>query len=485
MDMEGEKNVKTNYLRLKRTLQLKKQLSFTDLLFLSLEGQAPFLTLLTYATSVILYSLLFSPFLIIVGALIVLVNGLIVYKLSRMYVETGGYYIYALYSLTRRLGLETGWMYIFYSAFYGTAYLIGSTFILHYVLGLNAVTSLLVVFIPSIVFLLSGLKPSARYAEISGISEIILIFIIFVIGIYMARFHFFNPFVKIPPLNDIALALLFAIGIPTGYGTIIPLSGETINTKDIGKAVLLVIMLGAVIESLGVYGLIDMGIYTHQFSLIFHSQVPILDLLRTNFGIYALVVMVYAAVSDGILSALSFMIGTSRTIYAMAQKDMLPSIFTWLRNNQPILASLLTIFIYGIILVPSILTIKNPFYLFIELGAIAGLANLFVHLSANFSLFFTAIRQIKKRVLSGMGLAGRVFSSILSKISDLTLSSIAIGITLLTLLYSLQSVDKLAENIFMGWIIVGFLYAEIVENYRELKYKDIKNSDDGSEASPS
>jgi len=473
--MEDER-LKVNYLRLKRTLQLKKQLSFKDLLFLSLEGQAPFLTLLTYATSVIIYSLLFSPFLIIIGALIVLVNGLVVYKLSRMYVETGGYYIYALHSLTRRLGLETGWMYIFYSAFYGTAYLIGAAFILHYILGIGTITSLLTVFIPSIIFLLSGLKPSARYAEISGIAEIILIFIIFVVGIYMAHFHFFNPFVKIPSLKNMALALLFAIGIPTGYGTIIPLSGESINEKDIGKAVILVIMLGAVVESLGVYGLIDMGIYTHQFSLVFHTQVPVVDLMRTNFGLYAVVVMVYAAVSDGILSALSFMIGTSRTVYAMAQRDMLPSIFTWLRSNQPILASILTIFIYGIILIPTVFTIKNPFYLFIELGAIAGLANLFIHLSANFSLLFTAVRYIRKGINSTVGAAMRAFRSIMANISDLTLSGIAIGITLMTLLYSLQSVDKLAENIFMGWIIVGFLYAEIVENYHELKQKEINEN---------
>jgi amino acid transporter len=329
--------------------------------------------------------------------LLVLINGIVVSKLSKKYEEGGGYYIYAMYSLTRRLGLETGWMYIFYSSFYGAAYIIGSSFVLHFVFNLNPLLSALIVFIPASTFLIIGIKPSAKYAELSGIIEIIVIAAIFVISIYLSNFHFFNPIQKIPPLGQIAISLLFAIGIPTGYGSITPLSEESINSKNIGRVVLLVIIIGGLITSLAIYGIIDVGLFKSQLSTILSSTAPVLSLLKTNFGIVGLFIMVYAAISDGILASLSFMLGTSRTVYAMSQKDMLPSVFTWLRNNEQIMASILTAFIYGIISFLGLATIKNPFYLFLELGALAGLANVFVHLSANFSLIFSSIRELKRR----------------------------------------------------------------------------------------
>ncbi|MGC8572771.1 MAG: APC family permease [Caldisphaera sp.] len=459
---------KTEYLRLRKSSKLKKGLSFKDLLFLSLGGQAPFLSLLTYATSVILYSFLFSPIIIVFGMLLVLINGIVVSKLSKKYEEGGGYYIYAMYSLTRRLGLETGWMYIFYSSFYGAAYIIGSSFVLHFVFNLNPLLSALIVFIPASTFLIIGIKPSAKYAELSGIIEIIVIAAIFVISIYLSNFHFFNPIQKIPPLGQIAISLLFAIGIPTGYGSITPLSEESINSKDIGRVVLLVIIIGGLITSLAIYGIIDVGLFKSQLSTILSSTAPLLSLLKTNFGIVGLLIMVYAAISDGILASLSFMLGTSRTVYAMSQRDMLPSVFTWLRNNEPIMASILTAFIYGIISFLGLATIKNPFYLFLELGALAGLANVFVHLSANFSLIFSSIRELKRRasIISNYAIR-KIINFILTKIGDIIIGLVAALFSLIVLIYSLGTVNKIIENLFMGWIIIGFLYAEIVDSIKQ------------------
>ncbi|WP_157463143.1 APC family permease [Caldisphaera lagunensis] len=457
-----------NYLRLRRTTTLKRKLSFRDLFFLSLGGQAPFLSLLTYATGVIIYSFLFSPLIIILGALLVLINGLVVYKLSKKYQEAGGYYIYAMYSLTRRLGLETGWMYIFYSAFYGSAYIVGASFLLHYVFNLNPLISALIVFIPAITFLIMGTKPSAKYAEFSGIIEIAFIALISIIGIYLAHFHFYNPIQKVPSINKIALAILFAIGIPTGYGSITPLSEESINHKDIGRAALLVIIVGGLVTGFAIYGLIDAGLYTSQLSSIITSSVPILNLLKENFGIIALIFMIYAAISDGILASLSFMLGTSRTVYAMAQKEMLPSVFTWLRGNEPIMASILTAIIYGAISFLGLITIKNPFYLFLEFGAIAGLSNVFVHLSANFSLVLSSIRDLKNRAkIIGTYAIEKIFNFIINKTTDLIIGISAILFSLIVLLYSMATVNKIVENLFMGWIIIGFLYAEIVDSIKQ------------------
>lgn len=49
-----------------------------------------------------------GAFAMIIATFVVLFNGLVVYFLSKRFSRGGGYYVYALYGLTSRLGLETG-----------------------------------------------------------------------------------------------------------------------------------------------------------------------------------------------------------------------------------------------------------------------------------------------------------------------------------------------------------------------------------------
>jgi len=45
---------------------------------------------------------------VLVATFVVLFNGLVIYFLSARFKRGGGYYTYALYSLTSRLGFNTG-----------------------------------------------------------------------------------------------------------------------------------------------------------------------------------------------------------------------------------------------------------------------------------------------------------------------------------------------------------------------------------------
>ncbi|MCL4336053.1 MAG: amino acid permease, partial [Candidatus Thermoplasmatota archaeon] len=142
--------------------ELKRHLSFRDVYFLSFGGQSPLLSLLTYGAVAVSLGGLFSPVIMILAALLVLINGFVVLRLSKRFTTTGGYYSYAVQTLSDRVGFETGWMYIFYSLLFGLAYLIGAVFVINYILGLPIFLILFAMLAPAILFLVIGIQPSAR-----------------------------------------------------------------------------------------------------------------------------------------------------------------------------------------------------------------------------------------------------------------------------------------------------------------------------------
>ena len=329
---------------------LRRQLSLTDLVFLSFGGQAALLSLLTYATGVIIQVGEFAPISIVIGTLIVLFNAMAVYGLSKRYGEAGGYYIYAFYSLTRRLGLETGWMYILYSVIYGSAYVAGSAYVLRYVLHIDPLLAALIVFIPAALFLITGIRPSARYAEVASIIEISVLAYIVISNLFIAGFRFYNPFShrvisEVTP-GLLAVSLLFAIGIPTGYGSITPLGGEAIRKEDVGKAAIIVVISGGLLTAAVIYTLIDASIMTHSINYVLAARVPVLDFLRKYYGYFAAAPLLFAAFNDGVLAPLSFMAATSRTIYAMAKNQMLPASLAALKGDHPFNSVIATVVLY-------------------------------------------------------------------------------------------------------------------------------------------
>ncbi|MEM3213961.1 MAG: amino acid permease, partial [Metallosphaera sp.] len=108
----------------------KRVIGVTDLIFISLGGQSPFLSVLTYGVEAYLLVGRGAALAIILGTVLVLLNGMVVYILSRKFTKTGGYFTYAYYTLTKRLGFETGWLYLLYSSMYGSAYVLGASYIL-------------------------------------------------------------------------------------------------------------------------------------------------------------------------------------------------------------------------------------------------------------------------------------------------------------------------------------------------------------------
>ncbi len=73
-----------------RNEEPKRVIGVLDLIFLSLGGQSPFLSVLTYGVEAYLIIGTGASLAIILGTVLVLINGMVVYILSRKFTKAGG-----------------------------------------------------------------------------------------------------------------------------------------------------------------------------------------------------------------------------------------------------------------------------------------------------------------------------------------------------------------------------------------------------------
>lgn len=427
--------------------QPKREIGLRDLVFLSLGGQSPFLSILVYGAVALQNAGFFGPIAIILGTLLVLLNGMVVYKLSTKFTSEGGYYTYAYYSLTKRLGFETGWAYLLYSSFYGAAYSLGAAYVLSAVLPINPLYSLIVVLGISSVLALLGKRPSFKYAIIAATIEIVILGFVAISFLYTTHFTFYNPFSHIPPLDALGYAILFGSGVPTGYGSITPLSGEVKDPKKtVPRAIVTVILLGGLLAALDIYAIGDHALF-YNLNV---QNLNVLSLIADRFGLLTLAFVLFAAANDGILATLSFMLATSRTIFAMASHGFFPSSLARIKNNELFNAIAVTVIAYWIIALGSTVifgfNVENAFE---YVALISLLANAYVHLAANFSLSKISLKRLRRRR------------------SQLALALGAVVFTLVTMIESASKSPAFAVDTFLLWLIAGFLVAEIIDMSKE------------------
>jgi amino acid transporter len=447
---------------------LKRQLSFRDAFFLSFGGQSPLLSLLTYGAVALSLGGYFAPIIILIGAAVVLVNGLVVQRLSKRFTSFGGYYTYATHLLSERFGFQTGWMYLYFSILFGSAYVIGAVYVINYVFGISPVIVALAITIPAFVFLIFGIKPSAKYAVFAGVIEIIVLVGFFLFSIYFSHNSFYSP-ISFPgatslSAGQLALAVVFAMGIPLGYSAIAPISGEVISAeKVVGKTMISVIIIGGSLAAIFIYGLINLLVSNgvNIYSVSSGSGLVVINLVNTyfgGFGKYFVLILAVAAINDGVLAVLSLSAAASRTIFKMSLDHALPGFFSKQRNGQPIVANLsagmASLLISTLLLIPF-----QPSIAFVALGTTSIFGELFIHLAANFSLLRVSVRRVRRKLFGGFS----SLRTVLYPFGEIALAFSAVIITLFVLVFSMLSAVLLYVSFFLGWIVVGYLLSDVKE----------------------
>jgi amino acid transporter/predicted transcriptional regulator len=449
---------------------LKRSLGLRDVFFLSFGGMSPLLSLLTYGAVALEYGGPLAPLIMIIGMLLVLVNGLVVMQLSKRFRTTGGYYTYAFQALTERVGLSTGWMYLFYSSLYAMAYLVGAVFIVNTLFGISSYLIFFVIIIPAITFLILGVRPSSKYAVYTGIIEILVIVVIFVFSILLAGGSTYipNPITMHISSGFLALGILFAMSIPTGYGSIAPISGEIKDPeKTVGRAAVSVIMVGGTLATIFLYGiynlLLHLGISTSS-----SGGLPILGILENHFSVYSyyiIIVVAIASINDGILALLSFGSAASRTIFRMGVDRSFPAFFAKKIRDQPIAGNITVSLI--LFFIPLIMITRFPNETaFIILGTIASLGGLFIHIIADFSLIRIGLRRSKRMLLRGAkGLWSRT-----KDYKEVILAIAASIITSIELIYAAYSTVLVYSTLFLIWIVLGYIIVDIKDIVTKTPY---------------
>ena len=442
--------------------ELARSLGFRDLFFLSFGGMSPLLSILTYGAFAITLAGYDAPLVMVIGTLLVLVNGLSVTRLSRRFSSSGGYYTYAFQALSARIGFDTGWMYIFYSVLYGTAYVMGAVYILHLVFGIPVFLALAIIVVPSVTFLVIGIRLSSSYALYAVAIEISIMIAIIVVSFVVTKGAAYFPNPQIYPITpaDLFLGILFAMGIPTGYGSIAPVSGEVKNPKkDVGRSVVTVILTGGILATLMIYAFANLILQTHLIIPV-ADKLPIISILRNDFrgyGIYFYYAVAIATINDAILAFLSFGSAASRTIFRMGVDGSFPRLFGKKdRRNTPLIAIIFTSLVM-IMLPLIILGYVSSETGFIILGTISALGGLFIHISANFSLIRIGFRR-------GRRLALKAKDALLKRIMDYDEFILAITgaiISSIVMIYSAYSAVSAYTTIFLVWIVIGFVLSEV------------------------
>ncbi|MCL4348715.1 amino acid permease [Ferroplasma acidiphilum] len=451
--------------------ELTRHLTFKDVFFLSFGGMSPLLSILTYAAFAITLAGYDAPIVMVIGTLLVLVNGLVVTQLSKRFSSSGGYYTYAFQALSARIGFDTGWMYIFYSILYALAYLTGAIFIIVSVFGISEYYAFLLIIIPSITFLIVGIKLSAKYALYAVAIEISLMVAIVVISFIITKGAAYipNPAVYHISGGDFVLGILFAMGIPTGYGSIAPVSGEVSNPKKVvGRSVISVILIGGTLATLMIYAFANL-ILQNNIVIPTSDKLPVIGIILHNFGKYGIYLYYatgIATINDAILALLSFGSAASRTFFRMGYDKSFPSIFAKKVKDNPIVASLAVsaIMVALPLLIMHYITVETAF---IFLGTISALGGLFIHVSANFSLIRIGLRR-------GRRLISRTKKGIYSYINgfkEVILALVGAIISSIVLVYSAYSTVSWYTLLFLVWIVVGFILSEV-------KAITLKTSDD-------
>ncbi len=449
---------------------LKRSLGLRDVFFLSFGGMSPLLSLLTYGAVALEYGGPLAPLIMIIGMLLVLVNGLVVMQLSKRFRTTGGYYTYAFQALTERVGLSTGWMYLFYSSLYAMAYLVGAVFIVNTLFGISSYLIFFVIIIPAITFLILGVRPSSKYAVYTGIIEILVIVVIFGFSILLAGGSTYipNPITMHISSGFLALGILFAMSIPTGYGSIAPISGEIKDPeKTVGRAAVSVIMVGGTLATIFLYGiynlLLHLGISTSS-----SGGLPILGILENHFSVYSyyiIIVVAIASINDGILALLSFGSAASRTIFRMGVDRSFPAFFAKKIRDQPIAGNITVSLI--LFFIPLIMITRFPNETaFIILGTIASLGGLFIHIIADLSLIRIGLRRSKRMLLRGAkGLWSRT-----KDYKEVILAIAASIITSIELIYAAYSTVLVYSTLFLIWIVLGYIIVDIKDIVTKTPY---------------
>lgn len=258
-----------------------------------------------------------------IGALLSLLIGFSYMALSKAYPGQGGAYHYAIQSYGKGFGFFTGWIYF-------GAWIIASGYVTlgfgEYVknlTGLPAIpTGILLIVLLSIMNLM-GVKVSGRVQTILICTELVLLVAVILISLGKVHFGNLHPFLP-HGFNPMLGASLLGFLSLTGWDVIAVASKEIKNArKNVPLSIVTSIGIVTVIYLALIYVMV--GIFpSDQYA---NTAAPVVMAVSKVFGSQIAIVLVALIVSVALAAtANSFIMVTSRTLFALSEDGGLPKV---------------------------------------------------------------------------------------------------------------------------------------------------------------
>lgn len=441
--------------------ELKKDtLVFREVLFQGIAASAPAGAAVATLTGSAAFALGSLPLATVAAFLLVLMNAVVINRISEHVAGAGGYYEYAKQGFGIAVGSFVGWIYIIYQvfalAFIGLSIAVFVPALLSSVFNLNVPGWLwfpLLLLTEGFGFLVSylGVKGSLRWATVMGSLEIL---VVVVIGLVIILSHpsintvtVFTPQYAQGGISGVALGVLFAYTAFAGYGGATPLGEETKEAKrTVGRAVIftsvilgLFFIFAAYAFTVG-WGPSNMGSYAS-------ALVPGISLTLQDVGPIAAVIITVFYINSILTDAVVFTNSASRVIFSMGRDKVLPTRLSAVHDvhKTPHVSAIATV-----IAATAVASISVPllggggFNAFIFTGVVATLGTLLVHMIVNAAL--PVIRRKRNLAIGAL---------------NILLAAVTIGALIYVFYGTFISISTpviVAAYLFTAWSIVGVLY---------------------------
>ncbi|MEM3186415.1 MAG: APC family permease [Conexivisphaerales archaeon] len=441
--------------------QLKKDaLVFREVLFQGIAASAPAGAAVATLTGSATFALGSLPLATVLAFVLVLLNAIVINRISEHVAGAGGYYEYTKQGFGVSMGSFVGWVYIIYQvfalAFIGLSNAIFVPALLSSVFNINVPGWLwipLLIATEAFGFVISylGVKGSLRWAMVMGSLEMIVVVVIGLI-ITLSRpgintLSVFTPQYAQGGISDVALGVLFAYTAFAGYGGATPLGEETKEAKrTVGRAVLFTSVLLGLFFIFAAYAF-TVGWGPYNMGSYANALVPGINLAMQDIGPIAAIAITVFYINSILTDAVVFTNSASRVVFSMGRDRVLPASLSAVHkvHKTPHVSAVATVIAATFVAAVSVpLLGGGGFNAFLFTGVVSTLATLLVHMIVN-----AALPNIRKRQNLPIGLV----NVLLPVITIATLAYVFYGTFI-----SISLPVVVAAYLFTAWIVVGLIY---------------------------
>lgn len=436
----------------------KDSIGLRETMFQGIASAAPAGAAVSTLTGAAAFALGSLPLTAFIGFIVVLLNALVINRISLKVSGAGGYYEYVKTGYGPRVALFAGLFYIFYQIMAITLVALSVAVFVPAILSVGFGVNLpSIIWLPLLVVTLlfgflisySGIRGSTRYTMIMAVLEIL---IISVFGVFIILSHpsvnttsVFTPKYAVGGFDGVGLGVLLMYTAFSGFGASTPLGEESRKPKQvIGRSVLFaVVILGAFFVFTSYVFTVSWG--PLNMSGYANSLVPGISIVGSDIGLFAAVIIAVLFINSLLTGTVVLINGTSRVMMAMGRDGILPIGLSRIHGTKktPHIAA-------GVIALSSLaigfigVMILGGFPAFIMAAIAATLGVLFVHALINVSL-----PRIEKKFDGKMSATGLALSIVTVVIFALIFYSTFLSISLPVLL---------GAGIFVVWLAVNFVY---------------------------